>query len=103
MLWSVAATWRMHALTENTEAIRKEAAQLHDRFGVFFGKFARVGEMSERLVRIYNEAVGSAESRLMPSLRRFRAMQGIESPEDTRDLRVEGTAKRPALPDLGGE
>jgi DNA recombination protein RmuC len=45
--------------------------ELHERLGVFTGHFAGVGKSLDAAVSNYNKAVGSLESRVLVSARKF--------------------------------
>lgn len=83
LLWSVAAMWRNETSTRNAEGMRQAGLELEKRLKIFLGHFADVGSQLAKTNAVYNNAAGSAESRLTPHLRKIRALAG--RPEDTRD------------------
>lgn len=72
LLKAVAYGWQQQAMAENARHIADEGRDLCDRMGVFLTHFSKAGRALESAVGSYNEAVGSAESRLVPSARRLR-------------------------------
>ena len=80
LLWSVAAMWRNETSTRNAEEMRNVGVELEKRLGIFLGHFADVGTQLAKTTAVYNNAVGSAEHRLTPQLRRLRELGG--KPED---------------------
>ena len=71
LLRTVAFTWRQERLSESAEAIHQLGSELHARLGTLGAHFARMGTGLERAVEAYNAAVGSMESRVFVTARRF--------------------------------
>ena len=63
----------------NIKEIQSNAVELHKRFLMFIDKFNSVGSNLARLNKSYNEAVGSAQSRLIPQGKRFAELAGQNS------------------------
>ncbi len=61
---------------KNIEEIQTNAVELNKRFLIFIDKFNSIGENLSRLNKSFNEAVGSAQSRLLPQGRRFAEIAG---------------------------
>ena len=105
LLQVVALGWREHALSENTEQVRELATELIGRLGVFTGHLGKVGKALEQAAKAHNQAVGSLESRVLVTARKFDEL-GIagELPEPER---VATIPRLPAghldapLPELG--
>ena len=72
LLKALAYGWRQEALAENARAISALGRELYERLGTLGEHFARMGEQLGKTVRSYNQAVGSMESRVLVSARRFR-------------------------------
>lgn len=84
LLRAVAVGWREHALTEQARELFELGKELHERAGVAFGHIEDLGKALERATRKYNDAVGSIQSRLRPTLKRFEesgAKSGKPLPE----------------------
>ena len=77
-LWVVlrafAEAWRQEQLAENAELVRKLGSELHDRLQTFIEHFGKVGAALDRATGAFNDAVGSLESRVLRSARRFREL-----------------------------
>ena len=63
---------------------------------IFLGHFADVGSQLAKTTAVYNNAAGSAESRLTPHLRKLRELGGQpeETPEDKLPKPVEMAPRR---------
>lgn len=79
---SIAYGWQQEKMAENAVAVQKTAKELYDRLSTFSKNLASVGRSLSSSVNNYNKAVGSLESRVLPSARKFEAMgvvaQGAE-------------------------
>jgi DNA recombination protein RmuC len=71
LLQVVQLGWREHALSENAAQVRVLATELIGRLGVFTGHLGKVGKALEQAARAHNQAVGSLESRVLVTARKF--------------------------------
>ena len=76
LLWSIAATWRNETSSRNVEDMQKAGFKLQERLETFLGRFADIGTQLAKTNAAYNTAVGSAEGRLIPHLKRLRELGG---------------------------
>jgi DNA recombination protein RmuC len=74
LLRTVAFGWRQERLAESAAEISALGQELHDRLRIFSAHLADCGKGLERAIASYNNAVGSFESRVMVSARRFREL-----------------------------
>jgi len=71
LLRAVAYGWRQEALAENAEIIREVGTELYLRLSVFAEHLAKLGRSLDSSVDSFNKAVGSFDSRVLPSARKF--------------------------------
>ena len=88
LLRAVAVGWQEHKLADEARELFELGKELHERAAVAFDKLADLGKHLERATKKYNEAVGSIETRLTPTLRKFEEA-GAKSAKDV-----------PALPEI---
>ena len=79
ILKELARSIQQAEIATNIEEIQSNAVELHKRFLMFIDKFNSVGSNLARLNKSYNEAVGSAQSRLIPQGKRFAELAGQNS------------------------
>jgi DNA recombination protein RmuC len=80
LLRAVAYGWQQETVAESARAVAELGRELHGRLATFAGHLDRVGARLRGAVGAYNEAVGSFDSRVLPSARRF-ADHGVVSAE----------------------
>jgi DNA recombination protein RmuC len=71
VLRAVAMGWRQEVLADNAREVCELGRELHRRLGTLATHVAGMGRGLERAVEAYNGAVGSLESRVMVTARRF--------------------------------
>ncbi len=81
LLRAVAFGWRQERLAENARAIGALGKELYKRLGDLTVHFGRVGKNLESAVDAYNSAVGTLESRVLVSGRKFRDLDSAGMPE----------------------
>jgi DNA recombination protein RmuC len=85
LLRTVALGWQQETLAENAREVQKLGAELYDRLRTMSGHLQSLQRSLSSSVDAYNKAVGSLESRVLVSARRFPGLgigrEGADLPE----------------------
>lgn len=93
LLKSVAYGWRQEGLNKNAEEIVDLGKELYKRLSDMAGHFAKVGKCLDASVEAYNKTLGTLESRLLVTARRFKDLQSTSEEGEMDNL--EQIEKRP--------
>jgi DNA recombination protein RmuC len=85
LLWAVAYGWRQEQMTENAQKISELGKDLYGRMRKLADYIKDIGKGLEKATHSYNQAVGSIESRVLPSARKFKDL-GISPSEEITTL-----------------
>jgi DNA recombination protein RmuC len=88
LLRAIAYGWNQEKVSQNAEAVCKLGQELYKRLLDMSGHWERMGKSLNQTLHAYNKAVGSLESRVLVSARKFQ------------DLGI--STKKDSLPDLKG-
>jgi DNA recombination protein RmuC len=100
LLRAVAYGWRQEQLAENAEKISALGQELHERIAKMAGHLVRMGGGLKRAVDSYNDAVGSIESRVLVTARRFQDL-GVGGKEEISEIKpVDEQPRHPSAPEL---
>jgi len=82
LLRTVAHGWRHESLADRAREIQRVGRDLHERLGTMNGHLAKLGRSLDGAVGAYNQTVGSWESRVLVTARRF---EELDATDDTLD------------------
>ena len=100
LLRAVAYGWRQETIAESAKAISDLGRELYSRLATMTDHFAKVGRGLETAVRSYNETIGSLETRVLPSARKFKE-HGVSPAAELSPLGVvERSVRTVAAPEL---
>jgi DNA recombination protein RmuC len=94
LLRAVAYGWRQETIADSARAISELGRELYTRLATMTDHFAKVGSRLDGAVRSYNEAIGSLETRVLPSARKFKE-HGISPAAELSPLNVVERSPRP--------
>lgn len=103
VLVSAAYLWQQEKITQNAKQISELGKELYDRLKTFLAYFQTLGSSLGRAVDSYNKAVGSMESRVLVSARKFKEL-GAASGEELSEIQPVDEAPRALMaPEKGME
>lgn len=94
LLRAVSYGWRQEGLSKSAEQISCLGRELYKRLSDMSGHFNKVGRSLSSAVTAYNKTVGSLESRVLATARRFEQMDQIEEGQKIEPLEQVDQATR---------
>jgi len=104
-LRTIALSWRQETMAENAREVRQLGAELYERLRTMTGHLQSLQRSLTSSVESYNKAVGSLESRVLVSARRFPGLGVVtaESAEIAELAPIEVTARHLQALDMTGD
>ncbi len=78
LLQTIGFGWGQERIAENAEEVSALGREMNERIGKFVDHFAKLGKRLNSAVGAYNDSVGSLESRVLVSARKFEEL-GVSS------------------------
>lgn len=85
LLRTVAYGWRQEQITKNALKIRDLGNTIHERLVRFIENFSKIGKSLEGAIDAYNRSVGTLESRVLVTARKFKEL-GITEKEPLKEV-----------------
>jgi DNA recombination protein RmuC len=86
LLLTVSKSWQSHQLAEHAEKVAQLGVELHDRVGVVIDEINKMGKNLGTATNAYNVMVGSFESRLLVTLRKFKDLGVVK--DDVKEVKA---------------
>jgi DNA recombination protein RmuC len=101
LLRAVAYGWRQESLAQNAREISDLGKELYKRLADMGGHLAKLGKSLGGAVEAYNRCVGSLESRVLVSARRFKELEAAPAGVEIKELNpVEQSTRMVQAPEL---
>jgi len=100
LLWAVAYGWKQERLARGAQVISELGRELHDRLRVFVEHLDNLRAGLDRAVKAYNDAVGSLETRVLVSARRFKELGAAGESEIPTVERIDRAARQVQAPEV---
>jgi len=99
VLRAIAHAWTQERLADSAQQVSALGRELYERLGKLGSHLDRLGRALESGVRSYNDAIGSLESRVLVTARRFRDL-GVSADELREPEPVTTTTRGISAPEL---
>jgi DNA recombination protein RmuC len=99
LLRAIAYGWQQEQVTKNAHQISMLGKELYERISTMVKHFEDLGSAIRKATDAYNKTVGSLETRVLPSVRKFKDLGVTGSGEITELEQLDHTPRTPeALP-----
>jgi len=102
LLRAVSYGWQQQRVAESAQAISDLGRDLYDRMRVLVGHFEDIGKNLERATDAYNRAVGSMETRVLVSARKFKELGAATSADLPSPRTVDARPRALQAPEVNG-
>jgi DNA recombination protein RmuC len=99
LLRAVSYGWQQQRIAESAQAISNLGKELYDRIRVLAGHFDEIGKNLNRAAEAYNKAVGSMESRVLVSARKFKELGAATGDDLTEPRTIDARARTLQAPE----
>ncbi len=103
LLRAVAYGWRQEVLEQNAREIADLGRELHKRLVTMTSHFSKIGKALDQATKTYNSALGSFETRVLTTARRFEGLQASDAGQPLELLDPLECAARPPLAESSDE
>ena len=97
LLKAVAYGWRQESLAINAKEISDLGRTMHERLGKLAEYFSKLGNSLNNAVDHYNKAIGSYETRVMTTARKFEELKASPEGVSLPNLEIIDKSTRPLL------
>ncbi len=99
LLRAVSYGWQQQRIAESAQAVSNLGRELYDRIRVLAGHFDEIGKNLNRAAEAYNRAVGSMESRVLVSARKFKELGAATGDDLTEPQTIDARARTLQAPE----
>jgi DNA recombination protein RmuC len=97
LLRAVALGWREEQIQENARRISELGGEIHERIAKWLEHYGKVGKALDNATSAYNESIGSLESRVLVTARKFKEL-GTTAKDDLPPIApVDSSSRAPML------
>ena len=86
LLRTIALGWRQEKLARNAEQISSLGKELYERLATLGIHFGKLGDRLDKAVEAYNASIGTLESRVLASARKFRDLGAANGEQEIAEL-----------------
>ena len=86
LLKTVAFSWQQEKIAENSKKIWETGVELYNRINTLVEHISKVGDNLKSAVDNYNKAVGSIETRFIPSVKKLKELGAADQNKDLSEL-----------------